>query len=115
MKTTIARIHTSSPCVSPVALGLAKKEIRYMPTADTVCAGELEPERLRADTNDVWIEVVCDQMVTLTPGLKRHVSLRGRKPTKFRWPRRVRTRCHVRYTVESRRILGRRFTCCSAC
>jgi hypothetical protein len=29
---------------------------------DTVGAGELEPERLRANTNDVWIEVECDQM-----------------------------------------------------
>ena len=31
--------------------------------ADTVGAGELEPERLRANTNDVRIEVERDQMV----------------------------------------------------
>jgi hypothetical protein len=39
--------------------------------ADTVGAGELEPERLRANTNDVRIEVERDQMVALTHEYKR--------------------------------------------
>ena len=35
---------------------------------------------MHTHTNDVWIEVEYDQMVTLTPGLKGHVTIRGRKP-----------------------------------
>jgi hypothetical protein len=51
---------------------------------------------MRSDSNHVWIEVERDEMVTLTPGFKRHVTLRCRQPpqspTKVRCQRRERIR-----------------------
>src|ERR1700757_1203784 len=44
--------------------------------SDARTAGDRRP----GHTNDVWIEVEYDQMVTLTPGLKGHVTIRGPKP-----------------------------------
>jgi hypothetical protein len=35
---------------------------------------------MRSDSNDVWIEVERDEMVTLTPGFNRQVTLRWRQP-----------------------------------
>jgi hypothetical protein len=40
----------------------------------------LEPEWLCRDADNLRVEVERDEMVTLTPGFKRHVTLRCRQP-----------------------------------
>ena len=55
-------------------IGGAQKVIRYMPRQTVSGGGELEPERLCSDSYDVRVKVEWDEMVTLTPRLKRHVT-----------------------------------------
>jgi hypothetical protein len=45
-----------------------------MPRQTVSGGGELEPERLCSDSYDVRVKVEWDEMVTLTPRLKRHVT-----------------------------------------
>jgi hypothetical protein len=45
-----------------------------------IAPAEIDFKRLRDDTNDPRVEVESDEMVTLTPGLKRHVTFRCRHP-----------------------------------
>jgi len=58
----------------------AQKVVRHVRTERTACHGELEPKGLSCDADNVWVEVEGDQVVTLTTGFKRHVTLCRRQP-----------------------------------
>jgi hypothetical protein len=55
-------------------IGGAQKVIRCMPRQTASSGGELEPERPCSDPYGVRVKVEWDEMVTLTPRLKRHVT-----------------------------------------
>jgi hypothetical protein len=54
-----------------VTVGGAQDVVWDMRLADIITRAELDFERLRRDTNNPWVEVEGDEMVTLTSGLNR--------------------------------------------
>jgi hypothetical protein len=61
----------------PAAVSIAQKVVGHMGATHTIAGRELEPERLGGDAENVRVEIESDEMVTLTPGFKRHVAVRG--------------------------------------